>query len=157
MQYPLRETMLFLKYLFHQRYKIIIQPWWIFHPSWVENPKYSLPIPPYKHTCILWAPFGMSCEYVIVLMAVPLDIPMSRFSTRRLTSKMRSMRKIESSSTSMRTGTSPSQLPVGSQGMTWALPRLCLKTSAVLWVSLPCVAVVFNWVMWPFLGCVFGM
>ena len=32
-----RETILFLKYLFQQRYRYDKQPWWIFHLSWVVN------------------------------------------------------------------------------------------------------------------------
>ena len=32
-----RETIIFLKYLFQQRYRYVKQPWWIFHLSWVVN------------------------------------------------------------------------------------------------------------------------
>ena len=33
----MRETILFLKYLFQQRYRYDKQPWWIFHLSWVVS------------------------------------------------------------------------------------------------------------------------
>ena len=32
-----RETILFIKYLFQERYRYVNQPWWIFHLSWVVN------------------------------------------------------------------------------------------------------------------------
>ena len=79
----------------------------------------------------------MSCEYIIVLMAVPWIFQCPDFHWEDYDEDEEYAEDREFRRRLCELGTSPSQLPVGSQGMTWALPRLCLKFSAAICVFCP--------------------
>ena len=58
-----RNYIYLFKYLLQQRYRDVNQPWWILHPSWVANPIYSLPTPPYTHVAFIKWHSGCLVEY----------------------------------------------------------------------------------------------